>query len=161
MEDWAPQEAQNSFSAASNPSNDPAASSVPFFRKRLGSLPLEPSVPPFRRRLQSLPFNGRSTGIAEDMQILSLDGNGLAEAGEENSRLGGFRGLLRKASISIKNRQRRHSHAVEERPQTAWRRLKTATSFHRHSKLFPPSFSYPWQWERATYYPSKLWRSRC
>jgi F-box and WD-40 domain protein 1/11 len=54
---------------------------------------------------------------------------------EDGKKVGGIRGLLRKASISIKNRQRRHSHAVEERPQTAWNRLKTATSFHRHSKF--------------------------
>ncbi|KUJ21149.1 WD40 repeat-like protein [Mollisia scopiformis] len=147
MEDWAPQEAQNSFSSASdtpNDSFDQGANSRPSFRKRLGSLPLDHSLPTFRKRLQSLPLDSRSTELSEGIQIMSLAGREPAETqvGEENKKVGGIRGLLRKASVSIKNRQRRHSHAVEERPQTAWRRLKTATSFHRGSKFLPPSFDY-------------------
>lgn len=144
MEDWAPEEAQTSFSDTPNDSFDQGTNSRPFFRKRLGSLPLDHSIPTFRRRLQSLPFDGRNNELAEGIQIMSLNGRVAAEtqAGEENKKVGGFRGLLRKASVSLKTRQRRHSNAVEERPPTAWRRLKTATSFHRHSRFLPATFDY-------------------
>ncbi len=91
---------------------------------------------PFRKRLQSLPLVGKDLEMLRSPHTPET-GSDLAQ--DDVKRLGGIVGLLRKASVSIKNRQRRHSHAVpiEERPQTAspWRRLKTATSFHRHSKF--------------------------
>lgn len=142
MEDWAPQQSQTSFSSSNDTSNgsfDQGIHSRPSFRKRLGSLPLDDATPSFRKRLQSLTLD-RDTGLVEHAQKLSLNSNTPAE--EEGKRIGGVRGFIRRASISIKSRQRRHSHAVEERPQTAWRRLKTATSFHRHSRLMPTTFDY-------------------
>ncbi|KAE8451969.1 hypothetical protein EG329_002133 [Mollisiaceae sp. DMI_Dod_QoI] len=141
MEEWAPQESQTSLSTLDTPNDsfDQGINSRSSFRKRLASLPLDSTVPPFRKRLQSLPLDGRNPELAEDIQMLSLNGNAPATEGKK---VGGLRGLLRKASISIKNRQRRHSHAVEERPQTAWRKLKTATSFHRHSRILPTTFDY-------------------
>ncbi|RAL60059.1 hypothetical protein DID88_000685 [Monilinia fructigena] len=50
-----------------------------------------------------------------------------------------FRGLLRRASVSIKNRKRRHSHTIEERPSSSspWHRLRQAASFNRNSRLLP------------------------
>jgi len=93
---------------------------------------------PFRKRLQSLPLVGRDMDISDEIQSMSLENNNSNADQDYGKRIGGIRKLIRKASISLKNRQRRHSHAVEERPQTAWNRLKTATSFHRHSK-FPPA----------------------
>jgi F-box and WD-40 domain protein 1/11 len=89
-----------------------------------------------------MPLVGRDEVLADGFQGLSLGRNdNLAEAVEGRKR-GGFRGLLRKASISMKNRKRRHSHAEDavERPQTAWAKLRTATSFHRHSRLVPTQF---------------------
>lgn len=97
---------------------------------------------PFRKRLQSLPLAGRDMDIPNGLQNMSLEVNNNTNPTQENvKKSGGIRGFIRRASVSIKNRQRRHSHAVEERPQTAWNRLKTATSFHRHSKfLASPEF---------------------
>lgn len=62
---------------------------------------------------------------------------------EDGKRENGFLGFIRRASVSIKRRQRRHSHAshaIEERPQTAstpWHRLRQAASFNRSSKYIP------------------------
>jgi len=89
---------------------------------------------PFRRRLQSLPLDSEITdGVGE----MCLGHSGPPEDGKKH---GGIRGLFRKASISLKNRQRRHSHAVEDRPQTAWNKLRSAASFQRHSKFLPAHF---------------------
>lgn len=86
---------------------------------------------PFRQRLQSLPLICRENDIFRPSQNTTDDGK----------KSGGFKGLLRKASVSMKNRQRRFSHMSsgalgEEKShlESPWRRLKTATSFHRHSR---------------------------
>lgn len=103
---------------------------------------------PFRKRLQSLPLVGRNMDIAEGMKSMFIGDNpNASNTAEEGKKVGGIRGLLRKASVSIKNRQRRHSHALEERPQTAWNRLKTATSFHRHSKFLSVDDQFEFQEE--------------
>ncbi|TVY58939.1 Beta-TrCP [Lachnellula suecica] len=89
----------------------------------------------FRRRLKSLPFTNGS-GVATEVEKLSL-GNRL-QVPENEKQEGGFRGFIRRASVSIK--KRRHSHAaqtIEERPQTSsstWHKLRQATSFNRHSR---------------------------
>ena len=93
-----------------------------------------PAEPRFRNRLASLPLTTDSDNIYEKFGRLSM-----AEPGhtvEEKQR--GFRGLLRRASISIKSKtsRRRHSHAVQERPPTPWiNRLREAASFNRQSRL--------------------------
>jgi F-box and WD-40 domain protein 1/11 len=101
------------------------------------------STMPFRKRLQSLPLVGRDTGLGlvGEFQNLSLGGKGNPSQ-EDGKRHSGLRGLFRKASISIRNRQRRHSHAItnDERPPTAWNRLKTVASFQRHSRFLSPDF---------------------
>ena len=63
------------------------------------------------------------------------------EDAEEAKPKGGLKALFRRASISMKGRERRHSHAVEERPPTAWRRLKSAASFQRHSRFLPSDYN--------------------
>ena len=99
---------------------------------------------PFRQRLQSLPLLRRDTdlfktqGMSESSPHLRPD---------DAKKSGGLAGLLRKASVSLKNRQRRFSHlssavAGEEGTQleSPWRRLKTATSFHRHSRAMSVNY---------------------
>ena len=94
------------------------------------------SLMPFRKRLRSLPL-GSDSDLSDRFQAMSLSGN----IPEEGKKEGGIRGLFRRASVSIKaKRERRHSHATEERPGTAspWRhKLKQAASFNRHSKFLP------------------------
>ena len=124
MEDWAPtQEARSSSNnsyASSNESYE-AKDSLSSFR--------------FRDRLRSLPLRNEK-GFEEGFRGLSLNGG---NSGTEGKREGGIRGLLRKASVSIKSkRQRRHSHAVEDRPSTAspWmHKLREAASFSKHSRF--------------------------
>ncbi|RDW84527.1 hypothetical protein BP6252_02117 [Coleophoma cylindrospora] len=57
---------------------------------------------------------------------------------------GSIRGLIRRASVSLRaKRPRRPSLTVEERPATsssAWHKLRQATSFNRNSRLLPPQF---------------------
>jgi len=94
---------------------------------------------------RSLPSRGESD-LAAGLQHLSLDDN-REQSREHGKKEGGIRGLLRRASVSIKSkRQRRHSHAVESRPSTAsapWlHRLREAASFSRHSKMVHPDFDY-------------------
>jgi len=100
----------------------------------------------FRKRLQSLPFVGRGEDLVGGVQGLSLDHNTHFAQPAEGKKNGTLRGLLRKASVSMKTRRRRHSHAqaAVERPQTAWGKLKTATSttFRRNSRFLSPHFEY-------------------
>ncbi|TVY31733.1 Beta-TrCP [Lachnellula subtilissima] len=94
----------------------------------------------FRNRLRSLPFTN-DTDMSSGMEKMSLGTK--PEASEDGKREGGFRGFMRRASVSIKRKQRRHSHAshaMQDRPQTSaspWDRLRQATSFNRHSRCFP------------------------
>jgi F-box and WD-40 domain protein 1/11 len=127
IEEWAPaQELQTPSNSSLSPNDtDDSTKSLP--------------LPPFRKRLQSLPLAGsvgRDSEVAERVQNMGFGDT----TQEDEKKPGGLRGLLRRASVSIKNRQRRHSHAVEERPHTAWHKLKTATSFHRHSRFLPSTF---------------------
>ena len=131
MEEWAPaQEPQSSSSEYYTPfhDSDEAKDSLSLF--------------PFRKRLRSLPF-GNDSDFSDRFQNMSIDGN-KESIPEEGKREGGLRGLLRRASVSIKSkRQRRHSHATEERPTTAspWRhKLKQAASFSRHSRFLSVPF---------------------
>lgn len=93
----------------------------------------------FRNRLRSLPL-GSDSDFVDRFQKFSLGGNKEQTPAEEGKREGGIRGLFRRASVSLKNRQRRHSHAVEERPQTAWHKLRQAASFNKHSRFLPTQF---------------------
>ncbi len=122
IEEWAPAQESRASMNALKTDFEPSDTKQPFERQR------------FRKRLQSLPLAGREEDIIEGVRDLNF---GTYDARPDAKKIGGIRGLIRRASISIKNRQRRHSEAVEERPQTAnpWRRLKTAASFHRHSKF--------------------------
>jgi F-box and WD-40 domain protein 1/11 len=97
---------------------------------------------PFRKRLQSLPLVTRDEDLVGGLRGLSLDHNDDLPQVAEGKKHGGIRGLFRKASVTLKTRRRRHSHAqaAEERPQTAWGKLRTATSFRRHSRLLPTHF---------------------
>jgi F-box and WD-40 domain protein 1/11 len=97
---------------------------------------------PFRKRLQSMPLVGRDEVLADGVHGLSLGRNDNLSEATDGRKYGGIRGLWRKASVSMKIRKRRHSHAqdVAERPQTAWGKLRTATSFHRHSRLLLTHF---------------------
>ena len=84
-----------------------------------------------------MPLVAPDADLGSGVQELSL---GRYEDSEvEGKKQGGLRGLFRKASVSLRTRKRRHSHVVEsaERPQTAWGKLRTVTSFHRHSRLMP------------------------
>lgn len=94
---------------------------------------------PFRKRLPSL--------LPTGPDVESLEQSGSAGDGSDSSlpqdhgkKLGGgLIDLFRKASQSVKNRQRRHSHAapLQERVlnESSWRRLRTATSFNKQLRL--------------------------
>jgi F-box and WD-40 domain protein 1/11 len=104
-----------------------------------------PMTSKFRSRLGSLPL-GPELDIAAGLQSLSL-GSTREPARDDAKRERGIRGLLRKASVSIKSKtQRRHSHAVEDRPSTSYapwlHRLRGAASFHRHSVFPSADFDY-------------------
>ena len=89
-----------------------------------------------------MPLVAPDVDLASGVQSLSLDRHEHQEDPEvEGKKQGGFRGLFRKASVSLRTRKRRHSHVVAsaERPQTAWGKLRTVTSFHRHSRFMPTS----------------------
>src|SRR3954453_14021176 len=129
LEEWAPtQEAQpSSYPSSYTPSND--------------SYEVKDSLSTFgfRNRLRSLPMNSNSD-FADSFQNLSLRNSNPAEDGKKE---GGFRGLFRRASLSIKaKRNRRHSHVPEDQPRpttsssTLWiHKLRGAASFNRHSRL--------------------------
>ncbi|QSZ34754.1 hypothetical protein DSL72_007612 [Monilinia vaccinii-corymbosi] len=96
-------------------------------------------LPSRRRRLASVP---NESDLSERMTDLSVGED--VEGPLDARRASGFRGLLRRASVSIKNRKRRHSHTIEERPSSSsspWHRLRQATSFNRNSRLLPSQFS--------------------
>lgn len=92
---------------------------------------------PFRKRLHSMPLVPRIDDLTNGVQGLSLYHNENLEGEGEGKKQGGLRGLLRRASVSMRTRKRRHSHmqATAERPQSAWGRLRTAASFNRHSRF--------------------------
>jgi len=94
----------------------------------------------FRNRLRSLPFT-KDSDMSPGIEKMSMGTK--QEASEDGRREGGFRGFMRRASVSIKRKQRRHSHtshAIEDRPHTSaspWNRLRQVASFNRHSRCFP------------------------
>ncbi len=118
--EWAPEDRRTSTSSTGTPHDELNELNDIRFSSLRG-----PSTP-FRKRLNSLPL----ANLMDRVYDISLD-----EPDEEGKRVGTIRGLIRRASVSIKNRQRRHSHVVEDRPQTAWHKLKGAASFSRHSKF--------------------------
>src|SRR5207247_2017426 len=96
----------------------------------------------FRDRLRSLPLNS-NLDFADGFRSLSLRSNtpDITDARKE----GGIRGLFRRASVSIKaKKERRHSHAVEDRPRpttssSPWlHKLRGAASFNRNSRFLSP-----------------------
>jgi len=100
-----------------------------------------------RARQASLPLSAASD-IASSFQSMTLKGHGGPSYSprEDVKKERGIRGLLRRASVSIKAKtQRRHSHAVESRPSTSYapwlNRLRGAASFNRHS-VFPSDYDY-------------------
>ncbi|KAG4436077.1 hypothetical protein IFR05_008433 [Cadophora sp. M221] len=135
-EDWA------SGQDAPSTSQAPQAENSTLWREDNEGTFLKPV--PFRQRLQSLPLICR--------EPLFLKSQNTTEAAthlapDDEKKPGGLKGLLRRASVSIKNRQRRLSHMSplthgEEATQveSPWRRLKTATSFHRHSKALSVNY---------------------
>ena len=131
IEEWAPaQESQSSHPDDYTPSHgsDEAKDSLSLFH--------------FRKRLRSLPL-GNEADFSERFRNMSIGGN-KGNMPDEGKREGGLRGLIRRASVSIKSkRQRRHSHAMEERPTTSsstWHKLRQATSFNRHSRFLSVPF---------------------
>lgn len=96
----------------------------------------------FRDKLRSRPFTKDSDMSSGAEKMMSMGPR--LEIPEDGKREGGFRGFIRRASVSIKRKQRRHSHtshAIEDRPQTSaspWLgKLRQAASFNRHSRCFP------------------------
>ncbi|KAG9245192.1 WD40-repeat-containing domain protein [Calycina marina] len=92
--------------------------------------------PRFRSWLVSLPLTPNVSNMSDSLTNLTIEGAPMEEKPK------GIRGLLRRASISFKEKtsRRRHSHASQERPMTPWRnRLGEATSFNRHSRLLDVS----------------------
>lgn len=109
-----------------------------------------------KARQASLPLRG-SLDVGASFQSLSIGGNGHRD---EAKRERGIRGLLRRASVSIKSKtQRRHSHAVESRPTTShapWlNRLRGATSFSRHS-VFPSEYDHDTAVDSCTEFMSPI-----
>ncbi|KAL2074496.1 hypothetical protein VTL71DRAFT_8274 [Oculimacula yallundae] len=135
-EDW-----QSSQDApASIPSQ---TDNTPFWREDSESRHLKPV--PFRQRLLSLPLLRREPDLLRSRQNTSETGNYLAP--EDMKSKGGLKGFFRKASVSIKDRQRRFSQMSSSVPgeegtqlESPWRRLRTATSFHRHSRRLSFNF---------------------
>lgn len=121
MEEWAPSQRHSvaDYSRSSDHTQDIDAVTTTFH---------------FRQRLQSLPL-GSVHGMPDDMSRLQLQPTNTTQ-GEGKRK--GFRRFLEKASSPFKGKPRRHSVAVEERPVTAWNKLKSATSFQRQSR-FPPA----------------------
>jgi F-box and WD-40 domain protein 1/11 len=118
IEEWAPLESRTSISSTGTPANE-------LDDTRFSNL--RGPVTPGRKRLNSLPL----ANMIDRVHGFSME----EQQQDDGKRVGTLRGLIRRASISIKNRQRRHSHAVEDRPQTAWHKLKGAASFSRHTKF--------------------------
>jgi F-box and WD-40 domain protein 1/11 len=106
------------------------------------------SVFRFRNRQRSLPLASDSD-FSERFQTLSVGGDNNIAPGNENTpeigkQGGGIRGLLRRASVSIKFKsQRRHSNAAEDLPSTSsspWHKLRHAASFTRQSRFLAVPF---------------------
>lgn len=101
----------------------------------------------YRNRQISAPQPFDSCDLSEGIQNMRLSSHIQPSevVEEEGKRKGGLRGLIRRASVSIRtNRVRRHSHTVEPtRPSTSltpWmHRLKGAASFSRHSRFLHSS----------------------
>ncbi|APA10676.1 hypothetical protein sscle_06g054460 [Sclerotinia sclerotiorum 1980 UF-70] len=111
------------FTRWETPDNESPMNHTPFRRARLGSVPMEGD-------------------ISEQMSDLSFGEE--FEASLETRRASGIRGLIRRASVSLKNRKRRHSHATEDRPSSSsspWNRLRQAASFNRNSRIISPHFN--------------------
>lgn len=75
---------------------------------------------------------------------MSLGGVNTGDAIEDAKREGGIRGLLRRASVSLKSKkERRYSHVARDQPRPStssapWlHKLKGAASFNRHSRFLP------------------------
>jgi len=113
------------YSTTSDDSNDAEIANTSFrFRQRLSSFPLQSSAN------LSLEMSG-----LEPQMTHSTDGIG---AGKKK----GLRRFLQKASASIKGKQRRHSHVVEDRPSTAWKdKLRPVASFQRKPQVVAPLLS--------------------
>lgn len=98
-----------------------------------------------RARQASLPLSA-APDISASFQSMSLGTDGGYHPREDAKKDRGIRGLLRRASVSIKSKAtRRHSHAVEGRPSTSYapwlNRLRGAASFHRNS-VFHEDYDY-------------------
>lgn len=103
-----------------------------------------------RRRLQSLPTNHEEDlidRVRRSLHFGSAEADNVLVFQEKEKRPSGIRGLLRRASVSLKGktRPRRNSHSVVNlidenilpRPSTStWHKLRQATSFR-----YPPSNS--------------------
>lgn len=124
MEEWAPNEESHVASTLDS------QSSLNTFTSNKSN----PSTR-YRGRFLSLPF----VEIPKDLSKPPLQDERSIAPGEVQ-RKGGLVGMFRRASISIRSRQRRHSHAIEERPPTAWHKLKSAASFQRGSKYLLPQY---------------------
>ncbi|KAH7360461.1 WD domain-containing protein [Rhexocercosporidium sp. MPI-PUGE-AT-0058] len=147
-EDWASsQDAPSTTHAQQTENTPPTVNTPPVDNTTLWHEVSEGPVlkpVPFRQRLQSLPLIYKEPGVFRS-QNTTEPATYLAP--DDGKKTGGFRGLLRRASVSIKNRQRRLSHMSsvghgEEGTQleSPWRRLKTATSFHRHSRALSVNY---------------------
>jgi len=91
-----------------------------------------PHITP-RKRRRSLPL-GSVSDFSDHFRNLTMSSRDSTR--EEGKRDGGLRGFIRRASVSIKAKsQRRHSRATEDRPDTAWHKLRQAASFSRHSRF--------------------------
>ncbi|CZS93298.1 related to F-box/WD repeat-containing protein 7 [Rhynchosporium graminicola] len=118
------------------PSESSRTENTPFWQANNEDRPLKQL--PFRQRLQSLPLIRRESNLFNFKNHTSEIGNQLSP--DDGKKQGGLKGLFRKASVSMKNRQRRFSQMSsnahsEERTQSPWhRRLRTATSFNRNSR---------------------------
>ena len=127
LEEWAPpsQLSQSSYIEYNTPSQD----SDEYESKDSSSLF------PFRKRLRSLPL-GKDSEIADRFRGMTMADN-MEHEPDNGKQDRGLMGFLKRASMSLKPKRRRHSHATEERPGTAspWRKLKQATSFNRLSRL--------------------------
>ncbi|KAI1003410.1 hypothetical protein K3495_g4796 [Podosphaera aphanis] len=82
-----------------------------------------------RKRMQSLPHTKFDLSIMNNDHNLSPSSHGC-----EEKEASGIRGLIRKASVSIKSR-RNHTQLPIKRPRSAWDRLRTATGLSWQSRF--------------------------
>lgn len=139
MEDWATaQESRpsttNSFFSATykSPVDTKTPNSRSMFRKRLQSLPLINNEKDEEFRSRTFDMGSENT--------FSKDSN--TSRGNER-KVGGLRSLWKRASCSVSlGRRQRQAIEEQERPQTAWTRLKRAASFstQRHSRFLSHNF---------------------